>query len=222
MKFCTELSLTNVAGMPPDAVLCVAENTPPDLDAAAAEFLAADELAGFRSMKAIERRRAEWLLGRITAKEAVCLRAFRTEAKKILPNEFAIGATADGKPFVGGVKPRVEISISHSRGVAAAVAWDAENGPAGIDLEFPRKISSSLVSETFTAAELALVGGEQNAIKLWCLKEAAAKATGEGIRFRLQNIAVVSLAELRSDAGRFACTLLEHRRALIAVARLRR
>lgn len=221
MNICSELPVPSDSGLPADAVICVAGNLPNDSDSIAQEFLAADELSFFRAMKAIVGRKSEWLLGRIAVKSAISLNVRRTCGADVEALSMHIRLADDGKPFVEGVPRPVSISISHAKGVAVAVAWAAKSGTAGIDIEFPRKLSDSLIADTFTPSELALVGGSANALKLWCLKESAAKATGEGIRFRLQNIAVISLSEMRSAAGTFAGALMEYRGALIALANLR-
>lgn len=205
------------AAFPTGAVLCVSRKKLPD----AATVLTPDELAFFRAMSAIESRKTEWLWGRVVAKDAVRIFLERTPHERFTYEEVSINADRRGKPHATGPwAARIEISIAHSKGTVAAVAWDARFGAAGLDLEFPRTISEALVADTFSAAELALVGGPQNALALWCLKEAASKATGEGTRHRLQDIKVETLTELRCASIRFSTAHFAHRGATIAIARI--
>ncbi len=205
------------AAFPSGAVLCVSRKKLPD----AKTVLTPDELTFFNAMTAIESRKTEWLWGRVVAKDAVRLFLERTSHERFTYDETSIAVDRRGKPHVTGPwAARIEISIAHSKGIAAAVAWSASYGAAGLDLEYPRALSEALIDDTFSKTELELVNGPQNALALWCLKEAAAKATGEGTRHRLQDIKVESLTELRCASIRFSATRFAHRGATIAIARI--
>lgn len=220
--------------LPRDAVLRVSsEDLSAELKYAAArakfaaEILAPEELEKFAAMKAAPTREAEWLLGRASAKSAVIEFLEVTASLRVTAAEVVIVADERGKPFPTGawlreISEGVEISIAHSRGVAVAVAWGGGNGPAGLDLEFPRAMSDALIDRSFTTEELNLVGERGNALELWCLKEAAAKVTGDGIFQSLRDITVVSRTELRGGGRIFSAVVAPFRGGYLAVARLAR
>jgi phosphopantetheinyl transferase len=92
------------------------------------------------------------------------------------------------------------ISLSHTRGAAAAVAagW-----PVGVDLEpWSRPLSDRAWIWAFTPGErrLAESGGFFPArLALWCAKEAAAKSWGRAL---LNHLPLVRVAEADWPAGR--------------------
>lgn len=232
-NYCEELALPESA-LPTDAVLCAAregchEELMREAEARVAfakDVMTGRELASFRSMSAVASREAEWLLGRCVAKRAVGLWMRRSQRIAVSSTEVEIRADERGKPFAAGdwlarVPQGVSISITHSRGDAVAVAWGAEHGAAGIDLEFPREMSDALVERSFSEAELARAGGRSRALELWCLKEAAAKATGDGIFKGLSELDVVSHSEVRGAGRTFSTLLLRRGDGHLALACLR-
>lgn len=225
-RICERIPLTAELGLPAGAVLCVSpRDRPAGLAAAADRSLAPAELVAFRDMKAIEGRRREWLLGRIAAKEAVALHLGERHGLDVPTAGVVVAPDARGKPHASGdwmrsVPRGVSISIAHSKGLVAAVAWGGEHGPAGLDLERERRLSDALVERAFSAEELALAGGTQGALALWCLKEAAAKAAGRGIFASLADVRVESLTRLRGTGETYAAALLRHGDAQIAIARI--
>ena len=90
-----------------------------------------------------------------------------------------IRVTDRGKPcFVGDT---VHFSISHTpRHVFCALS----GAPIGIDAEeTDRDINLKLAGKILSSSELARFDGTKQALlRLWVLKEAAAKLTGEGLR----------------------------------------
>ncbi|HEY1343216.1 MAG TPA: 4'-phosphopantetheinyl transferase superfamily protein [Bryobacteraceae bacterium] len=133
------------------------------------------------------KRRADWRLGRWTAKQvvAVCLE---------LPSPAAIEirAAPSGAPqaFVAGDRAQLAISISHRRGVAVcAAAPDAI--ALGCDLELVEPRSDEFVADYLTVDEQALVAREPAVVNvLWSAKESALKALGEGLRLDTRRVAV--------------------------------
>ena len=104
---------------------------------------------------------------------------YREETGEDLP---PIGVTERGKPYFEDSS--LHFSISHTKKHAFCVlssekvGIDAEEKDRNIDLRLAEKILSPTEKQQFDAAEdqrLAL-------LKFWVLKEAAAKATGEGLR----------------------------------------
>lgn len=104
---------------------------------------------------------------------------YREETGEDLP---PIAVTERGKPYFEDSS--LHFSISHTKKHAFCVlssekvGIDAEEMDRNIDLRLAEKILSPTEKQQFDAAEdqrLAL-------LKFWVLKEAAAKATGEGLR----------------------------------------
>ena len=118
----------------------------------------------------------------ITGHEAgrmLLARLYREETGEDLP---PIAVTERGKPYFEDSS--LHFSISHTKRHAFCVlshekvGIDAEEKDRSIDLRLADKILSPTEKQQFDAAEdkrLAL-------LRFWVLKEAAAKATGEGLR----------------------------------------
>ena len=118
----------------------------------------------------------------ITGHEAgrlLLARLYREETGEDLPS---IAVTERGKPYFEDSS--LHFSISHTKKHAFCVlsrekvGIDAEEKDRNIDLRLADKILSPTEKQQFDAAEdkrLAL-------LRFWVLKEAAAKATGEGLR----------------------------------------
>ena len=139
-----------------------------------------------------ETRRIEWLLGRAVAKDAV--RAFLRERTNLLlePADVEILPDANGRPTVQGnwaaaLDAVPVVSVSHTGGIAVAIAGDQLLvAGVGVDIETIGRMSEAVEQIAFTAEELALIAGHRAAsedwsLRLWCAKEAAAKATGLGM-----------------------------------------
>jgi 4'-phosphopantetheinyl transferase len=136
-------------------------------------------LSGLRFPK----RRNDWLLGRWTAKQAVCTFLKNSALKQSLE----IRAAEDGAPeaFWSGQPAGVFISISHSRsrGVCAVAPAPIR---VGCDLEWIEIREESFAEDYFTPEELSLIRKSPMersiAIDLiWCAKEAALKVVRTGL-----------------------------------------
>jgi 4'-phosphopantetheinyl transferase len=146
-------------------------------------WLSGEELniyAGFR----IPKRRAEWRLGRWTAKRAIC--AFLKLEDGALP-ELEIRAAADGAPetFFLGERAAVSISISHCRDRGLCIA-----GPPGVsvgcDLEWVETRERNFAADYFTREEVesvlrAPVSKEMAETLIWSAKETALKILRKGL-----------------------------------------
>jgi phosphopantetheinyl transferase len=156
----------------------------------AALVLGRRERVLWHAMQAPERRRLEWLLGRIAAKDAVRDFVSRRFNLSLRPAEIEILPDASGRPIVAGawteqVGSVPLVSISHVDGAAVAVLTDS-NGTSGvgIDLERRGRMKPGMEDVMFNAGERALLDGfdgedrDMWALRLWCAKEASAKATG--------------------------------------------
>jgi 4'-phosphopantetheinyl transferase len=143
----------------------------------------------------VEKRRADWRLGRWTAKAAV-------GAWLALPAaEIEILAGADGAPeaWLGGARAPVSVSLSH-RGGRALAAVTAAPAAVGCDLELVEPRSGAFVREWLAPEEQRLVAacaaGERDRVAnlVWTAKEAAAKVRREGLRLDVRT-AVVDLGD---------------------------
>lgn len=146
----------------------------------------------FNAMQRGGGRRADWLMGRVAAKDAVRHWA-AARGLNLSPADVDIHNADNGRPYVrcaaiSGEPPVV--SLSHSGGGAVAIAADAGN-EVGIDLQRLRRVDGDALIRggmgEHEAALLTPLGAEQQlraAVSLWCAKEAAAKATGQGLEGR--------------------------------------
>lgn len=137
----------------------------------------------------VEKRRADWRLGRWAAKLAV--RALLGDERA----EVEVLAGEDGRPRVRGVS----LSISHVAGVGFAAAGRAPGG-LGCDVEAIEPRSDGFVADYFTEAERAAVHGSHHhdhalmANLVWSAKESALKALGEGLRLDTRSVEVDTAA----------------------------
>jgi 4'-phosphopantetheinyl transferase len=139
-------------------------------------------------------RRAEWRLGRWTAKRAVaaCLGLSRAEFV-----EVEIRADADGAPtaLVGDAPAPVSISLSHRAGASLCAALPA-GGPIGCDLELVEPRSAEFVQDYLTEAERALVERAVPSLRprltalVWSAKESALKTLRTGLRADTREVEV--------------------------------
>ncbi len=134
------------------------------------------------------KRRADWRLGRWTAKRAlaVCLDipAHPQVFKKL---DIRPGPSGAPEVFFANQPAAVTISLSHRAGLAACtVATSVVD--LGCDLEIIEPRSDAFVSDYFTSEEQALVARASSADRtqllalLWSAKESALKALHEGLR----------------------------------------
>ncbi len=120
------------------------------------------------------------------------LRLMLSEALGGDPRAWAFETGPTGKPALAAVhrRPRLHFNISHTRGlVACAIA----GVPVGVDVEASDGDVPPAVAARFAPGERAMLakaeGLEYRSIffRLWTLKEAYLKATGEGLSGRLDS-----------------------------------
>ena len=156
------------------------------------DWLGPAELLRLEALR-IPKRRADWRLGRWTAKCAVaaCLdRPYPLAA-------IEIRAAASGAPevFIAGRPEPLPISLSHRAG-AACCAVAPRAVALGCDLELVEPHSDAFVAGYFTEEEQALVArvspGNRAALLalLWSAKESALKALRVGLRCDTRSVAV--------------------------------
>jgi 4'-phosphopantetheinyl transferase len=129
-----------------------------------------------------QRARLQFLLGRYLLRHALCAQGGNTHP----PAHWKIASDRHGKPGLSnGAGTPVGFSISHS-GDLVAVAFGSNVEP-GLDIE-PMDAGSFSIRQLLSATQcrqLAEVSGPGREILLsqaWCIKEAAAKAFGLGLR----------------------------------------
>jgi phosphopantetheinyl transferase len=147
----------------------------------------------WRGLRTPESRRVEWLLGRVLAKDALRATLQRLYGLRLAPADVEILPDPEGRPVAAGAwtsqVPRVPIlSVSHADGVAVALVGDAEAAAGvGVDVERALPMAGDAQRLAFTTGEQALLtslgaGGEDVwPLRLWCAKEAVAKALGLGL-----------------------------------------
>lgn len=133
----------------------------------------------------VPKRRADWRLGRWTAKEAVSAWVGGTEHGRI---GVLARSADDGYPVLvgaGSCPPR--LSLTH-RGSMAVAAVGPGGTALGCDLERVEPRSCRFPSDWFTPAEQQRVAHAPSARRdelvalTWSVKESALKAIGEGLR----------------------------------------
>lgn len=150
----------------------------------------------------VDRRRAQWRLGRWTAKQALM------RATPGLPRrgaEIEIRAADDGAPlaFLRSHRLRWALSLSHreDRGVCALAP---AHRPVGCDLERIEARSEAFVADVFTAPERARLPASGRArwrlvAAQWSAKESLLKALRVGLRRDTRSVAVRSILPPGAD-----------------------
>lgn len=207
-----------MAGMP-DAVLdlITADET---AYARAHAALTPAELATFEGFR-FPKRRQDWLLGRLAAKEAIR----RAAGADWALSAIAVAPLPNGCPtFVApeGALSGWHLSISHGHGRAAAAVAPV---PVGVDYEALREVPPNGWRFFLTAAERDWLAAEplgpRGEIVVWALKEAGYKAI-QGAVSGVLKLQVEAAAEGRATlvhpAGRLAARYARSGDAVLAVA----
>jgi phosphopantetheinyl transferase len=148
----------------------------------------------WQSLPGTDRRRSEWLLGRAAAKDAVRRFLHRQHGLEVGPADVEIEPDDQGRPWARGywsdrVPSPLLVSLSHAQGIAVALA--GQHGRCegiGIDLEPLAGTREGFEAAAFAPEERRLLAAlaDESAraewrIRLWCAKEAVAKALGCGL-----------------------------------------
>lgn len=157
------------------------------------DWLTATETSNLKTLRFV-RRRADWRLGRWTAKCA--LTSYLRDHPAL--EEIEIRPAPSGAPevFIANQKAPVAISLSHRDGTAVCAI--AEGSVAlGCDLEVIEPRSEAFFADYFTAEEQALVARASTAdvrsyllALLWSGKESALKALRTGLRADTRSVTV--------------------------------
>jgi 4'-phosphopantetheinyl transferase len=141
---------------------------------------------------AVAKRRADWRLGRWTAKSL--LGAILGEPPQRVE---VVRAAGDGAPeaLVDGLPTALSLSLSHRDGVAVAAAAPLP-ARVGIDLETLEARSDAFVWEWLSGEEQAALpsAGAARDVRVLCCwtgKEASAKVLREGLRLDVRHAVVV-------------------------------
>jgi 4'-phosphopantetheinyl transferase len=162
-------------------------------------WLSTSDMARLNGLR-FEKRRADWRLGRWTAKRALAAYLNLPAHLQALA-EIEIRPALSGAPevFLANKPADVTISLSHSAGIAICAV--AVSGAAlGCDLEIVEPRSDAFVADYFTTEEQELITGAHSADRsqlvtlLWSAKESALKALREGLRLDTRSVAVTPLA----------------------------
>jgi 4'-phosphopantetheinyl transferase len=146
------------------------------------EWLSEREL-DVHSRLVVPPRRADWRLGRWTAKAAL------SHVLAVDPSRVSVLAAADGapEPYLDEQPLALSLSISHRSGLALAVVGDGV--VVGGDLEVVEPRSDAFIREWFCDEEQQRVAAAREAgllhelpCLLWSAKEATAKVLREGLR----------------------------------------
>ncbi len=151
-----------------------------------------DRVSRFR----LPKRRADWRLGRWTAKQALAARLGVPAHSRVLA-EIEIRPAPSGAPeaFVANRRADVTISLSHRSGVGLCAV--APSGVAlGCDLELIEPHSDAFIADYFTVEEQEVIAAASAADRLqllglfWSAKESALKALHEGLRLDTRCVTV--------------------------------
>ena len=181
------------------------------------DWLCATESLRLQDMR-FAKRRADWRLGRWTAKCAVVMYLGRPVETEFL-SRIEIRQSFSGAPQVvlGGDPTVPSISLSHRAGTAMC-AVGAPGIALGCDLETIEPRSDAFLADYFTFEEQRLVdhapAADQAALMalLWSAKESALKALLQGLRLdtRSLNVKIVNGERISSDSLPMAPGVIAH------------
>lgn len=171
------------------------------------DWLSARETTYLRGLP-FAKRRADWRLGRWTAKHAIASCLNLAADPQALAN-IEIRPTPSGAPdvFVANAPASVTISLSHRDGRALCVVA-AGGVDLGCDLEVIEMRSEAFVADYFTSEEQTFVERASPAERarvvtlLWSAKESALKALREGLRLDTRSV-IVSAGDPSCDLNRW-------------------
>jgi 4'-phosphopantetheinyl transferase len=163
------------------------------------DWLNASEAARLSGLR-FAKRRADWRLGRWTAKRAlaVCLN-LPLDHRALAGIEIRPAPSGVPEVFLANTPADVTISLSHRAG-RAVCAVGLSGAALGCDLEIIEQHSDAFVADYFTTEEQGLVARASAADRLrlvtllWSGKESMLKALGAGLRLDTRTV-IVSLVD---------------------------
>lgn len=158
-------------------------------------LLSAAEAAAFATFT-VPKRRADWLLGRVTAKQLVQSYLNNTHGAAPTLDRISIAADADGAPYgmLDGARLPPSLSISHSHATALCALSDEPGVNVGADIEFVEARDPAFLRDFFTEREQAWAAASAEpdvaTTLLWSAKEAVLKALREGLRIDTKQLEI--------------------------------
>lgn len=186
--------------------------------------LCRSELSRYDSLAGDQRRQQQFYFGRLTAKDALRRWAEDRHGLRLAPTQIDL-PPVDGPPtprFDGWTPPgELHVSLTHVVGFAAAVV---DEQPIGIDAEALAPRDEAFCKVAFTAEERAMLGSDARLLTAgWCAKEAAAKASGQGLtdprRYHLSDVSAVGCTVTAPDDVVWQVVWDDDGQHLVAVAR---
>jgi 4'-phosphopantetheinyl transferase len=181
--------------------ICWLEQSESDLPVPPAEsgeidWLSASERLRLTALR-FPKRRADWLLGRWTAKLAL-VRTLKLSSTLQGLDDVEVRAAADGAPevFLAGQPAPVAISLSHRAGLAVCALAPVDTA-LGCDLELVEPRSNAFVADYLSPEERYLVELQEKPSArwrlvnlIWSAKESALKALRAGLRLDTRSVVV--------------------------------
>jgi 4'-phosphopantetheinyl transferase len=174
-------------------------------------WLSAWERARFNGMR-FAKRRADWRLGRWTAKRAVAAHLhLDCDLDALAHIEVTVAASGAPELLLDGHPAEVGISLSHRAGVALCAIGPLD-APFGCDLEMIEPRSDAFVADYFSDKEKELIDQAlppdrfELIALLWSVKESVLKALRIGLRADTRSVCVDSLR--KEDAAELPAKLL--------------
>ena len=164
------------------------------------KWLSAKDAASFAGLR-FAKRRADWRLGRWTAKRALAI-YWNVPSDPETLSEIEIRPAPSGAPqaFFADEPADVAISLSHRSGVAGCAIAKSE-ALLGFDLEIAECRSEAFVRDYFATDEQRLIthvdaaDRSQLVTLLWSAKESALKALRTGLRLDTRSVIVSPLTQ---------------------------
>jgi phosphopantetheinyl transferase len=143
-------------------------------------------------------KQKEWLLGRITAKDAIRSAIMEDTNKISHPASFTIINDSTGKPVVSSnMYNKIHLSISHKKD--CAVAYASLDKEVGIDIEEIKEREQGFIDLVLSDSEKFLLDQFQDKnewiTRFWAAKEAYGKYIGHGLNGNPKGITVSSINE---------------------------
>jgi 4'-phosphopantetheinyl transferase len=160
------------------------------------EWLGAKERVQLSAMR-FAKRRADWQLGRWTAKHALAACLCLPDDHLVLA-KIELRSASSGAPevFFANKPAPATISLSHREGIAVC-AVALQSGALGCDLEMIEARSDAFLADYFTIEEQELVAQTPEDDRsrllalLWSAKESALKALHAGLRLDTRSVSVL-------------------------------
>jgi phosphopantetheinyl transferase len=175
-----------------------------------------EEREAWLNLKGTEKRRQEWMMGRVAVKDAVRALLRKKYKLELSPAEVEITTDKFGRPNIAqGLRDKLDgplfVSIAHARGRAMAVAGESDGHRGiGVDMEYLERNRDGLATGSLSSAESTLLASVTDALqdewllRFWCAKEAIAKALGRGLAGGPLNLAI---QEIEIETGKVGMLL---------------